>query len=210
MRRGRRRPRWSEEGGYSLIELLVVMVIMGVVMAGLTQVFVSGGNAEVQLNKRFQAQQQARLALDAIRADIHCASKAQAQVIGSYQGLKLDVTACNAANPTTWPSATISWCVVPVTTSPARYQLYRSSASSSICTASDTTRRLISDYLTTATNVLTTPAYPEYSLQLVLVNVPVNVDGVAAHGNYALQDSIVARNSTRCLSGATCAAPTVP
>ena len=49
------------EEGYTLIELIVVMAILGTVVAGLTTVFVSGSAAELDLNLRFQAQQQGRL-----------------------------------------------------------------------------------------------------------------------------------------------------
>ena len=80
------RLRTARRAGFSLIELLVVMVILGVVLAGLTTAFVSGSKAETDLNRRFQAQQQARLALNRIRWDIHCASAAQAQTIGTYPG----------------------------------------------------------------------------------------------------------------------------
>jgi len=45
----------GEERGYSVVELLGVMVILGVVLSGLTAVFVSGSNASVDLNRRFAA-----------------------------------------------------------------------------------------------------------------------------------------------------------
>ena len=51
----------TNEGGYTLVEMLVVMAILGVVISGLTTIFVSGSHAELDLNRRFQAQQQARL-----------------------------------------------------------------------------------------------------------------------------------------------------
>ena len=72
------------EQGYSLIELLVTMVILSVVLASLTTVFLSGTNAEASLNRRFQAQQSARTGLDKIRGDIHCATAAQAQTINTF------------------------------------------------------------------------------------------------------------------------------
>ena len=72
------------------------------------------------LNLRFQAQQNARLALDRIRVDIHCATAAQAQTINTYPGLKLNESNCYAATPT------ISWCVVQFSATPVRYQLFRS------------------------------------------------------------------------------------
>jgi prepilin-type N-terminal cleavage/methylation domain-containing protein len=68
------RLRLGEEGGYNIIEMLTVLSIMGIVMAGITSIFVSGSKAEGRMNRRFQAQQNARLALDRIRKDIHCAS----------------------------------------------------------------------------------------------------------------------------------------
>src|SRR5437763_266578 len=66
----------GNERGYTMVEMLVVMSILSIVIAGLTTVFVSGGRAELDLNRRFQSQQQARLALDKIRVDLHCASSA--------------------------------------------------------------------------------------------------------------------------------------
>src|SRR5205823_9436825 len=99
------------------VELLVVMAILGTVLGGLTTVFVSGSNAQLQLTRRYQAQQQARLALDKLRVDIHCASAAQAQTINTYPGLKLNVTNCYTT------ATTVSWCAVPSTT-PSRYTLY--------------------------------------------------------------------------------------
>ena len=62
------------EGGYTLIEMLTVLVIFGTVMSALLALFVQGTNAELDLNNRFQAQQDARLALDKLRREAHCAS----------------------------------------------------------------------------------------------------------------------------------------
>jgi prepilin-type N-terminal cleavage/methylation domain-containing protein len=56
--------RLGGERGYSLIEMLTVMVIMGVVMSSLTTVFVTASNSETDMNNRYQAQLTARLALD--------------------------------------------------------------------------------------------------------------------------------------------------
>src|SRR5262249_56452850 len=69
----------------SLVELLVTMVILGVVLSGLTTVFISGSSATVNLDLRAQGQQNARLALDRLRVDIHCASAVQAQTINTYR-----------------------------------------------------------------------------------------------------------------------------
>jgi len=182
----------AKEEGYSLVELLVVMVILGTVLASLTTVFVSGSSAEVALNRRFQAQQQARLALDKIRADIHCASAAQAQTIGTYTGsIKLAEPSCYAYAST----PTVSWCPVQVSTS--RYALYRSTATTNICTSS---------------NVFTTAAIPQNSLQTVAVDFRVSSDPKSPNLEvYELKDSIVVGNYTpRCNTNPTCAITAVP
>lgn len=193
------------EQGYTLIELLVTMVILSTVLAGLTTVFVSGSNAEAQLNRRFQAQQSARMGLDRMRSDIHCASAAQAQTINTYPGLKLAVGNCYSATPT------ISWCAVLVTSTPPRYALYRSTATgATTCTSTDTGKLLIADYLTTS-SAFTTATIPQYTLQRVGVDVKVSVNPTTSTAEvYELTDSIVARNATRCATSGGCAVPSVP
>jgi prepilin-type N-terminal cleavage/methylation domain-containing protein len=193
------------EQGYSLIELLVTMVILVIVVGSLTTVFVSGSSAEADLNRRFQAQQNARLALDRIRVDIHCATAAQAQTINTYSGLKLAVASCYAATPT------ISWCAVPATSTPPRYQLYRSTATgTTTCTATDTGKVLIADYLTTS-SAFTTATIPQYSLQRVGIDFKVSVHPTTSTKDvYELTDSIVARNASRCGTALGCYAPSVP
>ena len=207
------RRRLRNESGYSLIELVVVMAILGVVMAGLTTIFVEGGNAQLDLNRRFQAQQATRLALDRIRGDIACASAASAIPIPSavtptYPALRLNFTSCSAS--TTY----VYWCVVTVTTVPPRYQLYRTTAAvaptATTCTATDTSRVLIADYLTTSSNVFTTATVPDFALQMVALDFPISVNYKAGRDVYELKDAIVAGNSTRCATGGGCAVGSVP
>jgi prepilin-type N-terminal cleavage/methylation domain-containing protein len=192
------------EQGYSLIELLVTMVILSIVLASLTTVFLSGTSAEASLNRRFQAQQSARMGLDRIRTDIHCATGAQAQTINTFPGLKLAVGNCYAATPT------ISWCAVLVTASPVRYALYRSpTTGATTCTSSDAARLLIADYLTTS-NAFTTATIQQYTLQRVGVDFKVSVNAKSSTTDvYELTDSIVARNATRCGTAGGCLAPLV-
>ena len=193
------------EQGYSLIELLVTMVILVIVLGSLTTVFVSGSSAEAGLNRRFQAQQQARLALDRIRGDIHCATAAQAQTINTYPGVKFAEANCYAGTPT------VSWCAVLVTSSPARYQLYRSTTTgATTCAAGDAAKVLIADYLTTS-SAFTTVTIPQYTLQRVGVDFKVSVNPTTAAADvYELTDSIAARNGARCVTGGGCAVPSVP
>jgi type II secretory pathway pseudopilin PulG len=186
-----------------LIELLVVMAILVVVVGGLTTMLVNGSSAELRVSQRVQAQQQALSALDRIRADVHCASAAQAQTINTYPGLKLAVGSCYASTPT------VSWCAVPVTSS--RFQLYRSTSTAVgvTCTAGDTTRTLVSDYLTSGTTAFGTPTIPQFTLQNVNVDFTVSVSPTIVANVYRLADSIVAQNSSRCATSGGCAPPTV-
>ena len=192
------------EKGYTLVELLVTMIILSVVIAGLTTVFVSGSNAEAQLNNRFQAQLQARTALDKLRLDIHCATAAQAQTVNTYPSVKLAVGNCYPSTPT------ISWCAVQVLATPPRYQLYRTTGTTNVCQSSDAGRLLVADYLTSS-SVFATATIPQYSLQTVGVTLTVSTNNKSKTAEvYKLSDSIVARGSTRCVTAGGCAAPSVP
>jgi prepilin-type N-terminal cleavage/methylation domain-containing protein len=205
---GRLRRRLAEERGVTIVELLITMAILGIVISGLTTVFVSGSHAELDMNRRYQAQEQARLALDRIRTDIHCASAAQAQTIGTYPGLKLAINnQIGIGNCSTAP--VVSWCVVTVTTTPVRYALYRSTATSNICVAgSDATRVLVADYLINTNAFSTAATIAQNALQTVGVDFRINVNPAVPQNTYELSDSIVARNASRCVISS-CTAPTV-
>ena len=64
--------------------MIVVLAILVVVLTALTQLFVSASTAEVDMSKRVQAQQDARLALDSLRREIHCAKAVTAGRAGAY------------------------------------------------------------------------------------------------------------------------------
>ena len=55
--------RLRRENGTTLIELMTAMALLGIVMAGVTTAMGSATRAETDLNRRFTAQQTARLAL---------------------------------------------------------------------------------------------------------------------------------------------------
>ena len=87
--------------------------------------------------------------------------------------MKLAVGNCYATTPT------VSWCVVAVTTTPPRYQLWRSTATGNICTAGDWTRVRVADYLTSS-NVFTTATIPYQGLETVGIDFPVSVSPTPA------------------------------
>jgi prepilin-type N-terminal cleavage/methylation domain-containing protein len=191
----------TDERGYTLVEMLVVMAILGIVISGLTTVFVSGSRAELDMNRRFQAQQQARLALDKIRTDLHCASAAQVQTINSYNGVAISAPNCS--------TATIDWCLVPSAKMSSRYALYRTTSTTNKCASADTGRLLVADYLTRNTGVFSTLTnVSNGSLEVVNVDFPISVNPAATSDVYELKDMVVARNSTRCSTTGGCPSST--
>jgi prepilin-type N-terminal cleavage/methylation domain-containing protein len=170
------------EVGYSLVEMLTVMVIMGIVFAGITTIFVSGSKAQNDQDRRFQAQLGARLALDKIRRDIHCASDVTPYATNSIT-LKLP-SGCGGD---------VSWCTVAVSGYASRYALYRQPGTS--CGSGQGVK--IADYLTNANAF---PAFAHTSgcgcLASLRVDFVISNKGSTVDA-YELTDTIFLRNSTR-------------
>ena len=180
----------GEERGYSLIEMLATMVILTIVLTALTNIFVTGSHAELDMNKRFQAQQGARLALDRIRTDIHCAASV---TIGTVSALgdqvQISEPNCSAANG---GQTTVTWCALVKTGyTPTRYTLYRETGTT--CDAAGGT--LIADYMNKNGGVFSYTAAPAGQLQRITVDFPVQVSNTG--GIYDLNDKVVLRNSAR-------------
>jgi prepilin-type N-terminal cleavage/methylation domain-containing protein len=179
----------GEEQGFSLIEMLTVMIIMSVVLTGLTTLFVQGSNAELDLNRRFEAQQDSRVALDKIRREIHCAQgAATTPTSGEAPSITLDLpgqcpTAVGAAQ------TSVTWCSVLVST--GRYKLYRK-----VGVTCNATGVRWADYLTQA-NLFQYQAASSESLAKVRVSFPVDVKTGDATPPYRLCDHIVLRNTLR-------------
>lgn len=170
-----------DERGYTLIEMLTVLVIFGTVMSALMVLFVQGTGAEVDMNNRFQAQQDARLALDKIRREAHCAT---AVTVSSASSVTLSLPSyCPTGN------GSVTWCTVSLGTS--RYGLYRKAGA-----ACDSTGVRWADHLTTA-NVFAYAAQSTTSLAKLSIDFPVNVKPSRTVDTYELKDDIVLRNSTR-------------
>jgi prepilin-type N-terminal cleavage/methylation domain-containing protein len=183
--------RLGGERGYSLVEMLIVMAILGVVMGSLTTVFVQASNAEQDMNNRFQAQLTARLALDKMRREVHCASVATPT--GSSSSVTLTLPSyCKTG------SGSITWCTRSVATN--RYALYR--VVGSTCTGGVKW----ADYLVPTSSatvcsgalcIFNYTAQSVTSLATLRVDFPVNVRTSKSVELYELIDDIVLRNSTR-------------
>jgi prepilin-type N-terminal cleavage/methylation domain-containing protein len=179
------RRRLVSERAYSLVEMLTVMSIMSVVLGALTTLFVQASNAELDMNNRFQAQQTARVALDKMRREVHCASSAATSpATGQAPSVTLDL-------PSHCPtgSGSVTWCTVSVASS--RYALYRKAGAT--C---DATGVKWADYLTEASIFNYRPQSTD-ALPRLRVHFPVDVDTTDNTPVYTLCDQISLRNSTR-------------
>lgn len=175
----------SDERGYSLIELLTAMGILGAVMTSLTVVMVSATNADVRMNQEFRAQTQARTALERFRREGHAACRAEpAGATASITLIYVTAGSCPASGGTR-----VLWCTVANGSS--RYGLFRSASS----TCSATTGMKVADYLVVANafNYLTTPN----QRAKVGITLAVNTNPAKVRGTYSLDDDIVLRNSLR-------------
>ena len=96
--------RLAADDGYTLVELLIVIAILGFILAGIANLLVSGSRAQSDTNARVAAQGSGRMALDRFEFEARCAS--YAAVINGGAGVTLTM-------PTQCPHATgtISWCV---------------------------------------------------------------------------------------------------
>jgi type II secretory pathway pseudopilin PulG len=176
------------EGGYTLVELLAVMAIFMTVVGGLTQLFVSGAKAELEANRRFEAQQNARLALDRLRRELHCSDGVTA-LDGSALPVS-PVTAIRVSLPSYCPTAggvdtTVDYQTALV--SAGRYSLSRTKGASTVP---------IADYITNDDLFLYT-AQSSASRALLHVDIPVNVDPNEGWKAWRLVDDIVLRNTLR-------------
>ena len=186
LRRGR------SEGGYTLIEMLTVMVILGVVMGALTTVFVSASHNELDMNNRFRAQQNARLALDKFRREVHCATSVTLGASTSPAG-PLAARAITIVLPTGCRnSGTVTWCT---SGSGNRWALVRVTG---IVSSSCSGGVKYADYFTLP-NVFnyTAPAAGSHLLPKINVDFPVNVKPTRPASTYELRDDVVVRNMPR-------------
>ena len=164
------------ERGYSLVELVTVMALLGTVLAMLTGLFVSGSRSQMDLDHRVQAQNNAVIALSRLRQDSHCASAAT--VSAGSDAVTL-TTQCV-------PSGTITWC--STLTAPGRYALRRRQLAGA-CTAND---QQLADYVV-SNAIFTTSAANSSTLAKLKASVSVRAPKMLTA--YALCSVFVLRNT---------------
>jgi prepilin-type N-terminal cleavage/methylation domain-containing protein len=177
------RPRASDERGFTLTEMIVVLTILSIVLSALLAVFVSALRTEVDQNQRFEAQQTARVALDKLRREIHCAATANVQ----NGGATVTLTATATASGGYCQGGSTSWCAV---SAGPGYSLYRG-----VGLTCDASGVRMAEYLTS--NQIFALSHPPGSRATLGVDLRVDRDSGGAEGVYRLFDAIVLRGSVR-------------
>jgi prepilin-type N-terminal cleavage/methylation domain-containing protein len=179
------------QGGYTMIELLAVMAIFLTVVTALTKLFVSGAKAELDANHRFEAQSNARLALDKLRRELHCSSGITQTGGGTLSPPPVTYTAIRVTLPSHCPSAggvqiTVDYATVSKGTN--RWELRR--------TKTGGTAVPIADYITND-DIFSYTAESPSSRALLHVDLPVNINPNEGWKQWRLVDDIVLRNTLR-------------
>jgi prepilin-type N-terminal cleavage/methylation domain-containing protein len=174
-----------EESGFTLIELITVLGMLVIVMTCLSYAMVAAHKAEEDMNRRFGSQINARIALDQLRREIHCATAVTPAPIGTTSNITIVL---GPRCPTASAGLTVTWCT---SGSGTRYALYRQTGL--YC---GTSGRKVVDYLTTGAVFSYTLQLPT-SLAYVSVTLPVNTKPASGRPDYRLTDDIVLRNSVR-------------
>jgi len=194
------RRRLRADAGFSLVEVTVVMVVMLAILAPLTYSFIAADRAQVDQTRRFDAQQNARQALDRMRKDIHCAHAANDPSTNASGGQTLLLTETNngvAECPGLIQSgaSAVQWCTVPVSGFTNRYRLYRENDPNTTCDGSLST--FMVDYLTRA-DLWGSPTCISGQYATVDLTMPVDIAAGDGGGAYSLSDEIAIRNGDIC------------
>jgi prepilin-type N-terminal cleavage/methylation domain-containing protein len=183
-----------DEGGFSLIELMIVLMILGTVVAAVVTMFTSAMRSEVDLTLRVRAQEQARLALDTLRRDVHCASDTSGITAEVYS------TAVTFLLPIGCPSTVteyVTWCTRP-TAEANRFKIHRKSHAvnnPAVDYCAEPGGVDLADHLTEDEAF----EYRHEGSERARLNVRllVDIDPASPSQAYALRDSLVLRNSPR-------------
>jgi hypothetical protein len=198
------RRRLGHEGGFTMIELLITFVLMGIVMGAVTTSFASAFTGEARAIAEASNEENARLALNRLRMDIHCALQANGATPnpsgdGGYTFVLSEVV--SSTGTPACPklglgagSSWIAWCTIRVGTDNTRYKLYRENVKD--CDGVNST--FMVDYITRP-NIWDTKANcaGAYWQQYVGVNLITNLNPNSSVYEYDLHDSVSLRNSER-------------
>lgn len=178
VRRGR------ENDGFTLIELVVSMAILLILMAALATLMISATRAQTNLDARFQTQEENRLAMSKIEAELHCAS-AVSPSSGATSTIVLTLpSTCSTG------SGSVTWCTKA---SGSSYALWRVPSSTCDTTVSGSRKWATS---LSAQNVFT-PDATTHAGAPVFPDVAITFTTTASSVSYRLTNTIYLRNGTR-------------
>ena len=169
--------RLGREGGYTLIELLLVCAILGTVLASLSVLFTSASSSQIDMNRRFRAQQDARVAVDKMRREIHCSDEITPSGVS---------TAITVRLPAQCPSAggALTNVTYDVVGSGQRFQLRRNTI-------------VLADFISEQNAFSYTAPVAATSLGRLRVTLPINTTPTNTGKEWRLVADIVLRNTTR-------------
>jgi type II secretory pathway pseudopilin PulG len=188
------RARLAREEAQTFVEMITTMAMLSFVMAAVAALFVSGLHAQTSMDQRFQAQQNARLALTSMRSDIR--NSCVAPVVYSTPtsvtplasgvfGAKVTLaSACSGGVAT----SNITWCA-DAASGAAPFGLYRQTGTT--CAYNNGVKK--ADQL--KTNAVFALSTTSGRRPMLSVTFPVDANLNTANGAYTLSDTVMARNS---------------
>jgi prepilin-type N-terminal cleavage/methylation domain-containing protein len=218
--------RLRHHDGFTLTEMIVVLAILGTVLAALVGAFTSASRHQIDLTRRENAYANARLALQRMRADIHCAGGSPSVDQNAFGGFTLTLTEnhqgqdawCPGVIPAGSTTNGVQWCTVQHSGSTTRWVLFRFLGNDPTDCGGSGSSTFEVDYIAappagwpTNTNTTLPPTswngniWPDPatcasgSLPTIGVDLSVALDPVNfPKENYELRDEIALRNANRC------------
>ena len=172
--------RLARQGGYTLIELLLVCAILGTVLASLSVLFVSASGSQIDMNRRFRAQQDARVAVDKMRREIHCADEITPGGVTDSITVRLPGQCPSAVGSAV---TNVTYDVVQVG-SGQRYQLRRNTV-------------VLADFISEQSAFSYAPPVLGTSLGRLRLTLPINITPADTAKEWRLVADIVLRNTSR-------------
>lgn len=175
--------RLGREEGYTLIELLLVCAILGTVLASLSVLFLSASSSQIDMNRRFRAQQDARVAVDKMRREIHCSDQISPAGISTEITVRLPAQ-CPSADRDGLGNGVITNVTYDVVGSGQRFQLRRNTV-------------VLADFISEQNAFKYDAPIAATSLGRLRLTLPINTTPTDLGKEWRLIADIVLRNTTR-------------
>jgi prepilin-type N-terminal cleavage/methylation domain-containing protein len=175
--------RLGRQEGYTLIELLLVCAILGTILASLTVLFISASKSQIDANRRYRAQQDARVAVDKVRREVHCASQITPAGVSTGITVQLPSQCPTGATPGI-PGGALTNVVYDVVGSGQRFQLRRNTV-------------VVADYVSEQNAFKYDAPVASTSRGRLRMTLPINLQPTNTAKEWRLVADIVLRNTTR-------------